>query len=162
MSLAPVDLAFWSRVKRATKPSLFAVDYCWLWTGNKRLVFRNHQVHHLSYKIFRGDIPADAEIVNTCRNPLCVHPLHLNLILRPRSGPRTWPLTRTECQQIRRLRGLSSNKAIATHYRVSLATIEQVMRGSRPPSAHEREVLRTRLHRLSNIDDFPDPFKEDR
>lgn len=69
---------------------------CWIWTGatktgrknrknNKRygvLTIRNKhmQAHVLTYKCFKGEIPAGLEIDHLCKNTLCVNPEHLEAV----------------------------------------------------------------------------------
>ena len=83
------ERAFWSHieVERFDRPNPM-IDRCWFWTaycrGNPpqprmRVGASVLPAAHVSYEIFRGDVPLYTRIHHTCGDPLCVHPLHLEL-----------------------------------------------------------------------------------
>ena len=66
--------------------------HCWHWTGlvsnsgYGRLMLpgidgglRMESAHRASYVAFKGQIPTDKRIVQTCANLLCVNPDHLKI-----------------------------------------------------------------------------------
>lgn len=66
---------------------------CWEWIG-RRTGYMNYygkinvwcsiakravtkRVHRVSYEVFIGPIPEGMELDHLCRNPICIHPNHL-------------------------------------------------------------------------------------
>ena len=90
----PVE-KFLSLVKEAIRDSSTG---CWLWPhtqkdngyGVKYPVLgwryagekKQRYAHRLSYMVFRGEIPLGKEINHTCKNTLCVNPIHLQVASR--------------------------------------------------------------------------------
>lgn len=89
------------RFKRGTSPSVrfwsnvdVRMGDCWIWRGTYRgnrygcfFVGRmpDGRNRHVSPQVFsweeaNGPLPAGAEIHHECRNPSCVHPLHLTML----------------------------------------------------------------------------------
>lgn len=69
-------------------------EECWLWRAATRVsdgmgVFGIEGVifyaHRVAFVITRGEIPDGYDVRRTCRNPLCVRPLHLCLAPRGRA-----------------------------------------------------------------------------
>lgn len=60
---------------------------CWLWAGCSdkngygllRVEGRNERAHRFSYKLHKGDIPADMLVCHKCDTPACVNPDHMFL-----------------------------------------------------------------------------------
>lgn len=59
---------------------------CWIYIGrwqdgkgHKKIKHKNETlyVHRVTYTICRGDIPKDAVLDHTCKNPSCCNPFHL-------------------------------------------------------------------------------------
>ena len=65
--------------------NIVVVENCWEWLGSTdssgygSLSFRGKcaSAHTLSYRAFRGEIPAGLEIDHLCRNRRCVNPWHM-------------------------------------------------------------------------------------
>jgi HNH endonuclease len=65
---------------------------CWIWTGGTKSqmgygafgVTHGNVVsaHRWAYEQFRGPIPAGLDLDHLCRNPICVHPWHLEPVTR--------------------------------------------------------------------------------
>lgn len=61
---------------------------CWLWTGylvgsdlrgHLKVMGLYDYAHRISYKIFKGPIPAGMKVCHTCDTPRCCRPKHLFL-----------------------------------------------------------------------------------
>lgn len=66
-------------------------NVCWLWTAAEskpgRGVFQRPRCKvegaaRVSYRLFRGEIPAGHEIDHLCQVPACVNPAHLQVVTR--------------------------------------------------------------------------------
>lgn len=65
---------------------------CWLWTGGRKsqmgygefCLYHGKVVsaHRWAYEHFRESIPAGFDLDHLCRNPICVHPWHLEVVTR--------------------------------------------------------------------------------
>lgn len=77
---------------------------CWLWTRARRDtgyansqffdgVRREQLGHRLSYRAFKGEIPAGFQIDHVCRVRICVNPEHLRALSQSEHGSR-WKLDR--------------------------------------------------------------------
>ena len=76
----PLEVRFWSRVKKT--------DKCWLWMGGKyNTGYGSFQVkgkhvlaHRYAYECLVGSIPVGLELDHLCRVHACVKPSHLELV----------------------------------------------------------------------------------
>lgn len=83
---------FWEKVETC--------DTCWIWTGAVRNGYgafdwrgKLWRAHRLAYTLRIGEIPDGLDIDHTCRQRLCVNPVHLQAVerrlnLENRSGAR--------------------------------------------------------------------------
>lgn len=74
--------------KRRFENKFTKTDNCWNWTAstngkrNYGTMFyegRSQLAHRISYKLYKGEIPAGLTIDHLCNNTLCVNPDHLAL-----------------------------------------------------------------------------------
>ena len=105
MSLLP---RFWKKVSGTENP-----NGCWIWTayrnqdGYGKFELDNDIVyaHRLAYQLFVGPIPSNLELDHLCRNPACVNPAHLELVLhienvrRGDNWSKGWERDVTHCPQ---------------------------------------------------------------
>jgi hypothetical protein len=125
---------------------------CWIWTaannGRYGVLYawgRMRYAHRVSYREFKGEIPAGHEIRHHCDSPLCVNPDHLttgthrqnvdDAVRRDRTsnGDRcpTAKLTRAQVERIRERNPLTEVDIAATckEYGVTRRTIYRAIRG---------------------------------
>lgn len=140
---------FWSRVDRR------GPGECWPWTGFRqpkgygRLSWNGHgrAAHRLAWELTHGPIPDGLHACHTCDNPPCCNPTHLFLgTIADNNGDalakgrRIVPLKRgstngqarlTEAQvgEIRSLRGVVPQRALAARFGVSDATVCRAQTG---------------------------------
>ena|ERR1700736_5747046 len=80
LEIIPPEVRFWRHVK--------ITETCWLWTGATAgsmhygdfflgRGLKRMRAHNFSLRFFGKKISAGKEPDHTCRNPLCVHPKHL-------------------------------------------------------------------------------------
>jgi hypothetical protein len=93
---------FWNNVSR---PSPYC---CWEWEGHLsagygqfRIGDKQYCAHRLAWKWLVGPIPGGLTIDHLCRNPVCVNPLHLEVV--------------TVRVNVLRGKGLSAQNARKTH-----------------------------------------------
>ncbi len=105
MSLLP---RFWKKVSGTENP-----NGCWIWTayrnqdGYGKFELDNDIVyaHRIAYQLFVGPIPSNLELDHLCRNPACVNPAHLELVLhienvrRGDNWSKGWERDVTHCPQ---------------------------------------------------------------
>lgn len=143
---------FWTKVDREDPSG------CWVWTANKNNkgygLFRPGGVapkalaHRLSYEDEKGPIPKGLFILHSCDNPACVNPSHLRVgtpkenvadmdarMRRASHSPKgasnpNSRLTSASVIEIRKdyVSGASA-EGLARHFRVTKATINDVVSG---------------------------------
>ncbi len=103
--------------------------------------------HRVSYRAFKGGIPADIDVLHTCDNKLCVNPAHLFLGTKKDNaqdmkakkrhlyGERNTEakLTEKQVRQIHRLyeAGAGSTYQLADQFGVRQGTIWKILKGYR-------------------------------
>jgi hypothetical protein len=116
--------------------------------GNSDFACRNQLAHRVAWYLHTGQPPA-GHVLHSCDNPACVNPAHLRIgdqlanmqdcVSRGRHGGGARPgerhhqakLTTDEVRQIRSLRGVRPQRAVAKQFGVSATTIGQIMRGEK-------------------------------
>ena len=122
---------------------------CWLWTGaklsggyGKIIIDKSYLAHRLAYILYNGTIPDGMVIRHTCRGK-CVNPEHLEIgtqaenmkdMVRDGTSNRgernaTAKLTAEQVLEIRRRSGESTSE-LAKEFRVSIRTINNIIRGN--------------------------------
>lgn len=120
---------------------------CWLWPrGNNgrgygclRIDGTQHSAHRHSWRLHNGQIPPDMFVLHRCDTPACVNPAHLFLGTHDanmadmkakgraddRRGEKSYAakLAAEQVVQIRRLRGVVSQRKLAAHFGISKASI---------------------------------------
>lgn len=79
----PVATRLWPKV-------VWQSNGCWYWTGSKAdggygVICVNgvqRLVHRVAYELVKGPIPKGMEIDHLCRNRICCHPSHLEVVTR--------------------------------------------------------------------------------
>lgn len=79
----PFVTLFWQSVRKT--------EECWLWLGSVNIqgygLFAGVLVHRYSFRVTHGDPPSDRHhLHHTCRNKLCVRPLHLQPLTAHQHG----------------------------------------------------------------------------
>jgi hypothetical protein len=124
---------------------------CWLWSayrmkngyGQFRTPLRHELAHRASYRLFRGELQADLDVMHSCDNPGCVNPAHLSLGTRAdnmadakakgrsargmRHGMNK--INETDAIAIRQARRPQAE--LATQFGLSQSTISQIRTGKR-------------------------------
>jgi hypothetical protein len=100
--------------------------------GKKRTV----SAHRISFRIFRGPIPAGLNVCHSCDLGLCIEPAHLfagtqreNIADCLRKGRRDFKLSRADVATIRR--SSASNVEIAELYDINYSYVCQIRSGDR-------------------------------
>jgi transcriptional regulator of aromatic amino acid metabolism len=129
---------------------------CWNWKlstigkGYGQLHVRHLKerfAHRVAYRAFKGDIPADTDVLHTCDNKLCVNPSHLFLGTKKDNAQdmkakdrhlygelnTEAKLTEKQVLQIHRLykAGGVSTYQLADRFGVSQSTIWKILKGHR-------------------------------
>ncbi len=139
----------WARIDR-TSP-----DGCWIWTGGatgsrkKYGVVRwdgeSQLVSRIVYALEYGAIQVGCVVVHTCKNPLCVNPVHLSTALSTEIA-RALPhrneqngrhkLTDAQIAEIRRRydAGNVTQRALADEYSLHYSQVSLIVRGKRRPT----------------------------
>ena len=132
---------------------------CLLWTGGltgthkwgygRFRLNRDTKIsaHRLSWLLWRGDIPEGMLVLHTCDKPTCVNPQHLFLGTHKdnrqdciRKGRTNLPtgcdhylskLTPDDVQEIRKLRGVVSQRELARRYNMSYINLGKIQRGQK-------------------------------
>jgi hypothetical protein len=132
---------------------------CWQWTGTvsqwgygliarqRRPEFGTPFAHRHIYILLNGPLPADRPIVcHTCDNRLCVNPAHLwagtnaenSADMAAKGWAYSWTrergrdrikLTQAQADEIRRLRGVTPQTAIAEQFGISTSTVKAIHGG---------------------------------
>ena len=140
---------FWAKVRIGSIPAHRpGLGPCWQWTASRDrdgygrfLVGKNLHAHRLAYETLVGPIPDGLESDHLCRNRPCVCPAHIEPVTHavnkqrgvcaPQNGeanPRA-KLTEEQVQEIRRLRGVLSQRQVAEDFGVSWHQISHIQRG---------------------------------
>ncbi len=124
---------------------------CWLWTasltnkGYGELMLRHTRrtigAHRISYKLFKGVIPDDMNVLHMCDIPSCVNPDHLELgtqaqnmqdsVSRGRSRkgrvfPDEWKLSQDEVEALRK--DSRASRKVAQTYGISHMQVQHIRR----------------------------------
>lgn len=130
------EARFWA------KAHIGAPDECWTWQGateNGAGVYRvrgegNHRAARFAWMYCYGDVPDDMHVQQTCGNPLCVNPAHLDLAPGA-TGPsgQDHPNAVLSPEDIPHIRAALADGvsyyALARQYRVNKNTIRQIALG---------------------------------
>lgn len=148
-------------------------DVCWPWLAkfnhdgygqfSERAVpgpkgQRTIRAHMRAYELTKGPV-SGRTVRHTCDNPPCCNPRHLlagtqrdNILDAVQKGRhRSWAqrLTRTDAQEIRRLRSMGVARSIvAAQYHIDPTTVSHITTGRR----HSRHLCETVAVRLEAID----------
>mgnify|MGYP001206704065 CR=1 FL=1 len=143
-----IEERFW------TKVNIKDSDDCWEWLyslshrgyGRFELNGKVISAHRMAYILTNGPIPKGLYILHKCDNRKCVNPTHLyvgtqgdNITDREKRSPVDRALcgvthakfTLAQIQEIRKLRGTMSQRAVAYTYKVSHPTIGRIWRADK-------------------------------
>jgi hypothetical protein len=78
---------------------------CWIWPGANNRGYgtvnyegKQVQLHRLSYRLHRGEIPEGMQIDHLCRTPPCCNPAHLEAVTPAENARRAFS-SRKHCKQ---------------------------------------------------------------
>jgi HNH endonuclease len=83
----PEEIAIPLLRKRLESRARMGANGCWEWPGfvlpngycETSAWGRGIRVHRLSYRIFKGPVPPDMDVLHSCDNTICFNPDHLSL-----------------------------------------------------------------------------------
>ena len=100
MPRASVKVSMQTRFEYYVEPE--PMSGCWLWIGSGNggqkpygrlfdlATGKNELAHRVSYRLFKGEIPAGFQIDHCCRNMQCVNPNHLEAVTMEENKRRRW------------------------------------------------------------------------
>jgi hypothetical protein len=144
---------FWRNVDRRSNPD------CWIWIGSRnsggygrwarRMAGRIHTfaAHRFAFELAYGPIPTGLHVCHRCDTPSCVNPSHLfvgtaddnrrDMVSKGRERHAAGEvhgrakITARDVDEIRRLRGIETQRSLAARFGVSQAEIWMVQAGRR-------------------------------
>lgn len=140
---------FWAKV------AVVDGDACWLWTarcfpkgyGQFAINSRPALAHRIAWELTHGAVPAGLVVMHTCDNPPCCNPAHLrpgtqsqNIVDSVTKGRHrtcrqggehnaSVKLTDQQVDEIRELRGVRSQRLIASEFGISQQHVSELQAG---------------------------------
>jgi hypothetical protein len=142
-------------IERLLRRVTFGSSTCWYWIGSTSGIgygclpaLGESKAHRVSYRIFKGDIPAGAKVLHKCDTRCCVNPDHLfvgtqaenvaDMVSKGRNRPTSLcgeknPMAKMTAKEVEQAKAMKQSGAkqadIARFFNVSPMTISRLIRG---------------------------------